>query len=147
MQELKPGHAIQLDVIGDSEVSWKNYCYMSRKVDCIPVLHYRSPKKVIRNILSAAQYIALEALVPLSRQPREIDHWLSYLFSEFPEIRSKKLHTLGMLNQKILKKYPIHSADSTTWLFKARCGYVAQFANGYCRWKPGEQIGSKADDL
>jgi hypothetical protein len=119
IQEYKPEAAIQLDVIGDEDATWKNYIKMSKLAECLPVAHYKSSKKHLRRVFEASDYICLGGLVPLARQRKVLHQWLDYVFS-FPFVRRKKIHCLGIMTKSVLEKYPFYSCDSSSALSSQR---------------------------
>jgi len=116
LNDFKPEHAIQLDVIGDDNGTWKNWLYAEKKYPTLPVIHYMSEAKHIKRILeSDAPYICLGGLVPYSKQKKKLFDWLDYVYS-FKKIRDKKVHCLGIMSEDTLSKYPFYSADSSSAL-------------------------------
>lgn len=115
IKKYKPEVAIQLDVIGDDDKTWKNYLYMKKKVDVLPVIHYKASDKHIKRVVDSADYILLGGLVPLSTQKEKMFAWLDYLYSNY-SLQNKKIHLLGITNAKILERYPVYSSDSSSAL-------------------------------
>ena len=115
IDELRPEQSIQLDSIGDDEKTWKNYVYMSKKVNCLPVIHYNAVPKHIKRVLDASSYVCLGGLVPLTRKKNELKKWIDYFYS-FKKARQVKVHCLGVTTKSILERYPFYSCDSTTAL-------------------------------
>jgi hypothetical protein len=120
IKDTKPWNAIQLDKIGDEEETWNRYLYMKSKgVKPLPVIPRDSTKKHIERVLTLSQdYICLGGLVPISgiRDRPKLIAWLDYLYREYPNIRNKKVHCLGIMQKVILQRYPFYSADSSSWL-------------------------------
>lgn len=116
IKKYKPEAAIQLDVIGDDDKTWKNYLYMRKEVpDILPVIHYKASEEQIKRVVETADYILLGGLVPLSMDKKRMYAWLDYLYSNF-KLHEKKIHLLGVTNRKVLERYPAYSCDSTAWL-------------------------------
>jgi hypothetical protein len=113
----KPELAIQLDVIGDPEASWKNWVKQSEHVKTMPVIHHNATADQIRRVLTATDHICLGALVGVQKET--LFKWLDYIFS-FQEIRGKKIHALGVMAEDILIRYPFYSADSSSALSVVR---------------------------
>ena len=116
INEFKPECAIQLDVIGDEDATWKNYVYQKEKVPTIlPVIHYRASETHIKRVIDATDYVLLGGLVPISRQRKQLTQWLDYLYGKF-KLYEKKTHLLGITGEAILNRYPAYSCDSSSWL-------------------------------
>lgn len=127
-----------LDVIpkfkGDKteEASEKNYNYMMEHLKypekLIPVFHEGESWKYLKKILSYGKdYIAVGALVGASKN--QIEYFLNKVFLIIKEFeketgRKIKVHTFGMTNQKLLKSFPITSADSTSHIMCASRGSI-----------------------
>lgn len=112
IQKLKPEYAIQLDVIGEEEATWKNYVKQKTEVDVMPVIHYMASPKHIKRVLKEG-YVCFGGTVGCS--PATKMQWLDYLFS-YPEARNVKIHGLGVMSKIMLCRYPFYSTDSTTAL-------------------------------
>lgn len=119
IEEHKPQHAIQLDVIGDSDASWENWKKSQERCDMLPVLHAGASDTQIKRVLTAAPYICLGALVPLAKRRGLLTSWLDHVFS-FKEAVGVKMHCLGIMQEQILLKYPFYSADSSSALSAVR---------------------------
>lgn len=117
IKKYKPEHAIQLDVIGDDDNTWRNYQYMvDQGLDNIlPVIHYKASEKHIKRVLAASDYVLLGGLVPLTRRPAVLRAWLDYLYSNFG-LKDKKIHALGVTTKWCLQRYPFYSTDSSSAL-------------------------------
>ena len=126
VKEVKPHYAIQLDVIGNEEDTWKNYVYQAERVPCMPVIHYKASEAHIRRVLDASEYICLGGLVPHAGRFKTLNPWLDYIFS-FPEVRKKRIHALGITTQQTLLRYPFYSCDSSSWIGSVRYAYVLSF--------------------
>lgn len=121
LEWFRPQYALQLDVIGDEEATWKNYKKMLDRglEDVMPVIHLGASDQHIRRVLQTTSFAACGGLVgqPTSKQIK----WLDYVWS-FPEARELKvkLHVLGVFSREILTRHPFYSADSSSlsWAFK-----------------------------
>lgn len=136
IDEVKPEHAIQLDVIGDPEATWKNFMEMDKRVDVIPVIHSGTTDFQIRRILQSKDHICLGALTMLAAQKSQMFAWLDHIFS-FPEMRGKRVHILGVMAPDILLRYPFYSADSSSALSAVR--YPMGLDDEYLFWKQKTQ--------
>ncbi len=128
IEKIRPEFAIQLDVIGDEEATWKNYKKMMKKVNVLPVIHYMASEKHIKRVFEH-DYVCLGGLVPYAKKKKELKAWLDYIYS-FKKAHEKRIHCLGITTQNILQKYPFYSADSTAWISATRHRTVASFEQG-----------------
>lgn len=115
IEDFRPELAIQLDVIGDTEKTWENYCWMKERVDILPVIHFSAPDSHIVRVLNSAPYICLGGLVPYKTRKRILWSWLDYIFS-FSAAQDKKFHALGVSDRRTLERYPFYSVDSSSAL-------------------------------
>lgn len=117
IKKYKPEYAIQLDVIGDDDATWKNYQYMVDQglTNILPVIHYKASEEHIKRVLAASDYVLLGGLVPLTRAPDKLKKWLDYLYSNF-NLKEKKVHALGVTTKWCLQRYPFYSVDSSSAL-------------------------------
>ncbi len=118
-----------LDVIGNPEQSYANWIAMKNAgVDAIPTFHLQSPFKWLRRLIDETDHFALGGMVPYSSEPAYLRAWLSKCFSMIPE--DKKVHGFGLSNWKLVKQFPFHSVDSTSWLWGGRRGILYQYDKG-----------------
>lgn len=103
-------HYVNLDVIGDAEASMANLQFMeSRGLSPMPVFHHGEDFDVLRRLRDSYPYIGLGGMVPRSR-PRMFE-WLTTIFERFPH----KYHGFGVGDVSLIKAFPFHSVDNTTW--------------------------------
>lgn len=123
----------QEDTIIAAEKTWKNYLYMRERLNnpdlILYTFHIGEPLDYLKQALewrdtdgNQMKYMALGGMVGKPRSVR--DGFLNHAFyiikkSSNPDI---KVHAFGMTDQTLLKKYPITSADSTTWIKQAVLG-------------------------
>ena len=106
----KPDKYINLDVIGDAKLSSENLKALeSNGLNPIPVYHYGSEIEHLESLIHNYSYIALGGTVGLRKEKRKsfFDTCFDY---------DVDFHGLGMTDLKLMKDYPWHSVDSTTWL-------------------------------
>lgn len=117
------------------EMSWENYLYMRDRVKnpdkLLPVFHRREDFKWLRKMLEwtdgDGEHIPYIAIAPTTdSSTSEKNDWFDRVFaiikdSPNPQV---KTHAFGVTNLKLLEKYPIYSADSTTWLRSAAFGNI-----------------------
>ena len=119
----------QLDVIGDQRKTIENLQYMESKgLKPLPVFHYGSDYKILKQMIQKYNYIALGGLVPYARQkPKLIKH----LDNCFGIIKNKaKVHGFGMTGLPVLLRYPFYSVDSTSWIGGGKRAEFQKFNNG-----------------
>lgn len=116
------------------ELSWENYLYMRDRVfdvDCLlPIFHQGEDFKHLKRMLEFTSdgkhipYIGISPANDISKKHK--DTWLSLVFkcikdSSNPNV---KTHAFGMTSLDILEKYPLYSADSTSWCLTAAMGSI-----------------------
>jgi hypothetical protein len=115
------------------ELSWENYLYMRDRVasrdKLVPVFHQGENFKHLKRMLefrhedgSPIKYIGISPANDVMTQHK--DRWFNQVFgviqnSSNPNV---KTHAFGMTCKPQLEKYPFTSADSTSWIVKARFG-------------------------
>lgn len=121
IKKIRPEYAVQLDVIGDDDGTWRNYQYMVGQglTNILPVIHHRASEEHIKRVLEASDYVLLGGLVPLARRPKKLRAWLDYLYSNF-DLKDKKIHALGITSRWCLERYPFYSVDSSSALSLTR---------------------------
>jgi len=115
--------------------TWDNYLYMRQKVNkkdgLLYTFHIGEPIEYLKKALewrdgngNAIKYMALGGMV--SRNYTDKDKFLDLCYhiiknSSNPDI---KVHAFGMTDFKLLQKYPITSADSTSWIMTSAMGSI-----------------------
>lgn len=119
-----------LDVIGQTEesaaASYRNWKTMRREgLRPIPVYHFGTHERWLRKYLDETDHIALGGLVGLRRKPVDwLDRvWVSHLLDRdlMPKV---KVHGMGVGTALMMRRYPWHSVDCTSWLRRAIMGCV-----------------------
>lgn len=116
-----------------AEKTWDNYLYMRERLNnpdlILYTFHIGEPLEFLKQALewrdengNPIKYMAFGGMVGKPRSVR--DGFLNAAFhiiknSSNPDI---KVHAFGMTDRMLLKKYPITSADSTTWIKQAVLG-------------------------
>jgi len=119
-------HYAQLDVIGDEAGTEHNQRYMESKgLNPLPVFHFKGDFKRLERLSKEYQYICLGGLVPLAKKKDILKRHLDKCFSIIKN--NCKVHGFGMTGFEILKRYPWHSVDSTSWLQGGRFGNIVKF--------------------
>lgn len=124
-----PQYAV-LDVIGDYVKTAENLAYMESKgLRPIPTFHNGSPLEELHKLLqSDYEYIALGGLVPLATNRRALQAWLDKCFkiiTSYPKI--KKVHLFGINSTWCWFRYPIYSADATSWVSGSKFRRIVVF--------------------
>lgn len=102
---------IALDVIGSGEGSLKNAIVMREAgLDVIPVFHIGEDWGILKEYCAGWNKVGLSCRFgePITQ---------SYKFYDqcFARAWPKKFHSFGWMDEKMLMKYPFHSADSSSW--------------------------------
>jgi hypothetical protein len=116
-----------LDVIGDSEATYKNWVYMrSKGLDPLAVIHYGADEKWFDIYLRKhkVKYLALGGLVPYTKRRNKLKIWLDSCYSGLKNYWPVRIHLFGVISQWVLERYPIFSCDSTSWLYASRSSYI-----------------------
>ena len=108
-----------------------NYYYMRARLanpdGLLYTFHYGEPFDILYGMLNKAQnmkYMALGGIVGKSKMERDV-----FLREAFEVIKRSanpkiKVHAFGMTDFDLIKKYPIYSVDSTSWLMTAINGII-----------------------
>lgn len=118
-----------------AEATWQNYLYMRPKMKnpdgLLYTFHVNEPYEYLKQAMEWTDengkhipYIALGGMVGRTSQVRK-----DFLDNCFDIIRKSsnpnvKTHAFGMTSLDLLTKYPITSADSTSWIMTAVTGSV-----------------------
>lgn len=118
-----------------SEASWRNYLYMIERLDdplkLLPVFHFGEPITGLKRMLSykvngttPIPYICIGGRHGVSTSKQE-DYFrkMFTIIHESPN-PNVKVHVLGMTVFSTLEKFPMYSADSTTYLKIAAFGGI-----------------------
>lgn len=132
IKDLKIPNYAALDVIGDHEATEENLKYMLAKgTNPIPTFHYGSPKESLLKILKTNEYIALGGLVPHAMHRERLKAWLDYCFSIITSQKPlHKVHLFGVNSLWAWKRYPIYSADATSWVSGSKFRRIVEFKDG-----------------
>lgn len=114
--EDRVDYYVNLDVIGEGEISYQNYVYMrSVGLAPIPVYHTNTPTKYLEFYLEKSDYIGIGAVGEWTTASTR--HTLDYLFRKYftdsTMLPIVNVHALGLSSVPILRRYPWHSADTT----------------------------------
>jgi len=114
-------HYAVLDVIGSAEGTYKNQKYMESKgVTPIPCFHYGEDWKWLDLYCKNYDYVCLGGMVPISTP--ELIKWLDVVFAKYPK---QKFHGFGLTSPKLLRDYPWHTVDSSTWIMHMKYNEIS----------------------
>tara|TARA_R100001443_G_scaffold24912_1_gene37562 strand:+ start:204 stop:947 length:744 start_codon:yes stop_codon:yes gene_type:complete len=121
-----------LDVIGNAELSYKNYLYMKKKKAKrqIPAFHYGEDVKYLKLYLEECDYIAIGGVAQLKSNQNKLKKFLDSCYNEIAKKKKVKVHGYGLNNWKLLLKYPFYSVDATSWLNPNIYGQHFKFEQG-----------------
>jgi hypothetical protein len=123
ISDLRPFHAIQLDVIGDATGTLANYRTMrARGYDVLPVFTRGSPLEILDELYQETDYALLGGV---ARGEGNI----AYIKWVVERNHGRRLHWLGNIALPLLQRYKPYSVDSSHWI-PGRFGKVATYA-GY----------------
>jgi len=118
---------ISLDVINNGKATYKNWQRMKRAgLQPIPVYHAVTDEKWLQKYLAQTDHIAIGAVAKMASSQRKValDRlWSNYLTDKegWPLY---KVHGFAVTGFSLMKRYPWHSLDSTSWLQSAMYGKV-----------------------
>lgn len=119
---------ISLDVIGNAEKSYQNYIEIKKSIpDAVPTFHLGSNIKWLKKYIDNTNRICIGGMVYLGANNNNLFKYLDEIFSLFSFKNYPKLHSFGVIHNKILTRYPFYSADSTTWMNFDRFGSIVHF--------------------
>jgi hypothetical protein len=121
---------VALDVIGDPLASLRNALDMKRRglTGIVPVFHYGDPWEVLAEYKHQFKRVGLASGHGVKGKERV--KWTEQCFSRaYPCM----FHSFGWVSEKILLSFPFFSADSASWQWAMRFGYI----NSVHEW--GEQ--------
>jgi len=114
-----------LDVIGDWKKTKINHDKMRQAgINSIPTFHVREPFDFLCELLESNDYIAL-GVAGMQRRRRAIIAWLTKCFKLRKEIRPDcRFHGFALTSSQIIRFFPWHSIDSSTWINARRFGNI-----------------------
>lgn len=123
-----------LDGIGDALQTYRNQLEMeARGVKPLPCFHAGEDEKYLQYYIENYEYITLGGLVARGGKSQLI-MWLDNIWSKYitdgagrPKV---KVHGFGITSEDIIRRYPWHSCDSSTWIQATSFGNVMTPAHG-----------------
>lgn len=121
IERFRPFNAVQLDVFGDPEASYKNLLTMkSRGYDVMPVFTRGESLERLETFYEMTDYIMFGGIV-VGGQNREYVKWF------LNKNKGRKTHWLGFVNAPFIIKYQPESVDSSSWMSALRFGSAMLF--------------------
>lgn len=118
---LRPFHAVQLDVFGQPEASFKNLRIMqSRGYDVMPVFTRGESLELLEEYYRMTDYIMFGGIVIGGKNEGYVKWFLN-------KNKGRKCHWLGFVNIPFMKKYKPESVDSSSWSSSARFGNLGLY--------------------
>jgi hypothetical protein len=112
-----------LDVIGNDQKTSANQRYLeTRGLRPLPVFHAHEPWEVLRDMIGEYDYIGLGGIA--IKQAQRFAPWIRKCFELAGD---RKLHGFGVSNWLLLRAFPWHSVDHTSWGSGFRFGAVPVF--------------------
>jgi hypothetical protein len=114
---------VNLDVIGDHAKTRANQRYLERRgLQPLPVFHAHEPWDVLRELVAEYDYIALGGIA--IKGTAHFGGWIKRCFEMAGDTR---IHGLGVSDWTLLRAFPWHSVDHTSWGQGFRYGQVPIF--------------------
>jgi len=114
---------VNLDVIGDHQKTHRNQQYLEKRgVRPLPVFHAGSPTEVLRDLVAEYSYVGLGGIAI-----KRTAHFAPWIRKCFEIAGETKLHGFGVSNWLLLRAFPWHSVDHTSWGQGFRYGCVPVF--------------------
>lgn len=116
-----------LDGIGDPLLTYQNQKRMEQLgVTPLPCFHAGEDERYLEYYLDNYPYLTLGGMVGSSTKQLIIwldRMWSNYIIDEQGRPR-KKIHAFGITSVEIMKRYPWHSVDSSSWVQSAAFGTI-----------------------
>jgi hypothetical protein len=109
---------MNLDVIGDQPKSTVNQKTLENVgLNPIPIFTYGADLNILKALLKDYDYLSLGGLVHRKGIQPWLDKCFSVIMENFKETGFlKRIHLLGVCNEKLLLRYPCYSSDSSSWV-------------------------------
>lgn len=124
-QEMLDVYAV-LDDIGSAQKTAENLAYMESKgLSPLPCYHWGEPYELLEGLIAKYDYFAIGGMVPIST--KDLIPWLDECFSRICDKEGNpkvKVHGFGLTTFQLIKKYPWHSVDSSSWALTAAMGGI-----------------------
>ncbi len=118
VQHLRPFSAVQLDVIGDPEATWKNYKLMRKRgYDVLPVFTRGATEEALEAMYALTDYVLVGGMVG-RRDNFSFLKWFS------SRVAGRKVHWLGQTDPEAIKAFKPTSVDSSSWVASTAMGNI-----------------------
>lgn len=112
-----------LDNITDALKSYHNYKQMQNYgVPSIPCYHMGEDIRYLYHYRDNNEYISLGGLV--GQKTDKLIIWLDTIWGKYLRFSKNKVHGFGLTSLRIMKRYPWHSVDSSSWIQYATYGMI-----------------------
>lgn len=102
-----------LDVIGDPKKSYENYLEMLKQdLNPLPCLHFGEDINYLKKYEKYTNYIGLGGAASVPKKQRII--WFDHIFKHYPDSKYVHFHGYGIMDIKLINRYPWKSVDSTS---------------------------------
>lgn len=121
IESLRPFWAVQLDVFGDPDASWRNFEIMQRRgFTTMPVFTRGESMERLEEMYAATDYIMFGGIVIGGKNKNYVKWFLN-------RNHGRRCHWLGFVNMDFIKCYRPTSVDSSSWFYAARSGKMALY--------------------
>lgn len=134
----RPKFYASLDIVGDAEVSKKNYlALLDLGLSPMPIFHSQEDEKYLRFYLERCSYIGLGGVAgaEFKGSPALARRWLDRSFRIIKEYWPVKIHGFGITNPSFLLRYPFCSVDSSSAVAAVKFGKGFRFDTFTMRMK------------
>ena len=115
---ISPFKAVQLDVIGNPEATWKNFLIMKKRgFDVMPVFTRGDTIERLDEMYEHTDYIMFGGIVSGEGN-------LQYIKWFMERNKGRKVHWLGFCNADFVKHFKPYSVDSSSWASGSRFGTI-----------------------
>lgn len=122
-----------LDGIGDPLKTYQHQLYMESKgAKPLPCFHFSEDPRYLDWYVQRYEYITIGGLVGKAQKDQEV--WLDRVWEKHMLDGSGKarlkVHAFGMTAPALMKRYPWHSVDSSSWIQAAAFGSIFTSEHG-----------------
>lgn len=128
IEDLRPFYAVQLDVFGQPDQTYKNFLIMKeRGYDVMPVFTRGDTLERLEEFYSKTDYIMFGGIVTGGKNREYVKWFLS-------QNKGRKCHWLGFVDMPFIKAKKPESVDSSSWASAARYGTLKLY-KGYGQFR------------
>lgn len=108
-----------LDGIGDPQKTYQNQMYMEKQgTRPLPCFHYGEDERYLEWYIGRYDYITIGGMVPISTP--QLIYWLDRIWEKYlcdsSGVPRLKVHGFGLTSEKLMRRYPWYSVDSSSWV-------------------------------